>query len=153
LTYFKDDVLAARLPLGMDRKAVSDAYREQRDAMMNFGTALMTHLSGASYGEKEMERTLSSYWPRYGDTAHDLSIKAERRRTVLESIGGLTNDAQGREMVARSNFNYESRKPPLQITVRPADADKEIGKLSPGRKYIAPDGTTRQVPFEEIRTR
>lgn len=147
MTYFKDDILASRLPFGMDRKAVSDAYREQKDAFMNFGTAVMTHLSGASYGEKEMERTLSSYKPSFGDTDHDLALKAERRRALLESIGGLTNDAQGRDLIAKSNFNWEARRPVAQVP------PNEIGNLSPGRKYIAPDRTMRQVPFEEIRTR
>jgi hypothetical protein len=147
LTYFKDDVLAKRLPFGMDNKAVSEQYQKDRNAMTNFGTALMTYLSGASYGEKEMERTLSSYWPKYGDSDAEVARKAERREEIVRSVGRMT-DRAGREYIAKSNFDYEATQPMVRVA-----SPEEAKKLSPGRHFTTPDGRTLQVPFEEIRTR
>lgn len=147
LTYFKDDVLAKRLPFGMDNKVVSEQYQKDRNAMTNFGTALMTYLSGASYGEKEMERTLSSYWPKYGDSDAEVARKAERREEIVRSVGRMT-DKTGREYIAKSNFDYEATQPVVRVT-----SPEEAKKLSPGRHFTTPDNRTLQVPFEEIRTR
>jgi hypothetical protein len=146
LTYFKDDKLMANVPF-VSNKLVSDEYRTAKNSFMNFGTELMTYLSGASYGEKEMQRTLAPFMPTYGDTDRDLADKMQRAETMIKSVRYML-PADARTMLEQENFDYGAKQP----IVRGLSTDK-INELGPGRRYIAPDGTPRQVPVERIRVK
>jgi hypothetical protein len=140
LTYFRDGMLASRLPLGLSNKAVSDEYRLANQAYDNIAAAFMTHVSGAAYGEKEAALNMSSIRPAYGDKEQDLAEKARRLRTFVETAGKLSGPG-GEELVLKMNYDYEQGRPPVKIS-DPA----QIENLSPGRRLILPDGNPGVVP-------
>ena len=140
LTYFRDGMLASRLPFGLDNKAVSDEYRHLNQAYDNFAAAFMKQVSGAAYGEKEAARNMSGIRPAYGDNDDDLAAKARRMRTFVDSAAQLTGKG-GEEMVLKMNYDYEQGRPPVKIT-----DPKQIEDLSPGRRLILPDGNPGVVP-------
>jgi hypothetical protein len=140
LTYFRDGMLASRLPFGLDNKAVSDEYRHLNQAYDNFAAAFMKQVSGAAYGEKEAARNMSGIRPAYGDNDDDLAAKARRMRTFVDSAAQLSGKG-GEEMVLKMNYDYEQGRPPVKIT-----DPKQIEDLSPGRRLILPDGNPGVVP-------
>jgi len=140
LTYFRDGMLASRLPFGLDNKAVSDEYRHLNQAYDNFAAAFMKQVSGAAYGEKEAARNMSGIRPAYGDNDDDLAAKARRMRTFVDSAAQLSGKG-GEEMVLKMNYDYEQGRPPVVITDL-----KQIEDLSPGRRLILPDKTPGVVP-------
>jgi hypothetical protein len=146
MTYFKDGVLASRLPFGLSNAAVSDDYRRANAAFGNFGTALMNRVSGAAYSEKEMDRTLAPYKPLFGDTERDLEDKARRREILVKSVSFMV-PAEGRAMIEKETFDYGASKP-----IARGLTDAQINELGPGMRYVK-DGQVYQKPIERIRTK
>src|SRR5262245_59038428 len=147
MTYFKDGILASRLPFGLSNAAVSDDYRRANAAFGNFGSALMNRVSGAAYSEKEMDRTLAPYKPIFGDTERDLEDKTRRRATIVRSVGFMA-PADARVMIEQENFDYGASKP----IARGLTSD-QIKELGPGRRYVGADNNVYQKPIERIRVK
>jgi hypothetical protein len=96
---------------------LSQDYKNARDAYGNWAKALMRHVSGAAYGQKEAVSELQAFVPAPGDNEARLRAKAQRRLDMNDSIvasgGQMTADA-----VARLNKKFLAED-------RAADAPQE----------------------------
>lgn len=70
--------LITRNIAGGDRRVVTDAQRDMLDALLTLGT-------GAAYNREQLEGQTLSYFPQYGDTESEITVKNNRLNRLIEA--------------------------------------------------------------------
>jgi hypothetical protein len=109
----------AEIP-GVHHLLLSEAYKNARDAYGNWGSAFLTHVSGAAVSPSEAMRNLPAFLPMPGDSDQRLRDKAARRRDMMRAVvaggGKITKEAV---LKANSDFMAMDRGEPASGTSSP----------------------------------
>lgn len=73
-----DDSVITRAVAGAERRTVTDAQRDMLDALLTLGT-------GAAYNAEQLQGQTLAYFPQYGDTEREISVKNDRLKRLIEA--------------------------------------------------------------------
>lgn len=139
----------ARAIAGANRRTVHDSQRDVLDALLTLGT-------GAAYSQEQLSGQMASYFPQYGDTEAEISVKNQRMQRLIEAAKANAGPAwaQVEPAIAPYMQGFSNQTP---LGQGGNEQDGLVGSVtdeSPNDPNTPPSGDGANIPIsQDLRAR